>query len=172
METMMDKIDELERKIADLYSSVPENTSVEATLPMLVEEWMSFSQSYLSSAETVEKDKPQNWLPIRQLVGQSVELALKACILSTNETPRHGHNLIEFMRICYDKGFEIEDPEIAAIIHLNHFYFKDIFTESKFKSRYPTNSNEALGGVVPEVKTYANIVNSLYEQAKQQIVSN
>ncbi|MES9828416.1 MAG: HEPN domain-containing protein [Candidatus Thiodiazotropha sp.] len=168
----MNEIDEIERKISELYDSVPEQILIDVPFSLQFEAWMSFSKSYLSAAAVVENEKPQNWLPIRQLLGQSIELALKACIFAEKETPGHGHNLIELIRICDRKGYKFKSFDIAAIIHLNHFYFKDLSTESKFKSRYPTNNNEALGGVVPEVKKYASIVDALQKQAEQKMKLN
>ena len=163
----MTEIDKIEKKITAFYDSNDNQPSINIPLPLQVGRWISFSKNYLSAAEVVEKEMLQCWLPIRQLLGQSIELSLKACILAVNKNPSHSHNLIELLRICEKNGFKLENSDIAAIVHLNHFYFRDLSSETKFKSRYPAENNEQLGGVVPNVETYATIVKVLHKQATQ-----
>jgi len=47
---------------------------------------------------------------------------------------------------------------------LNHIYFEDLATKTKFKSRYPTNTNEEISAVVIDLKEYQVIVEKLHEQ--------
>ena len=53
------------------------------------------------------------------------------------------------------------------IVHLNHHYFRDLDTNTKYKVRYPTNNAERLGGVVPEVYRYKEVLKSLTKQMSE-----
>lgn len=164
----MSEIDEIERKVANLYRSNTNQPTVEIPPTLQVVSFISFSKGYLSAAEAVEKEIPQCWLPIRQLLGQSIELSLKACIASQGRKPKHGHDLIKLLRDCEQYGLNLESRDIALIVHLNHFYFKDLATETKFKSRYPTKGDETLGGVVPNVEEFKVVVGKLHEWAEKK----
>jgi len=162
----MANIDEIENKVADIYRVFEEPQSADTSVTADVRVWASYSNNYLSAAIVLEKEAPQYWLPVRQMLGQSLELALKTYIKSIDSDPSHSHNLVNLLRNCAELGYDFKDPEIAAVVHLNHFYFKDLSTDTKFKSRYPAESKEALGGVVPEASVYQAIIEKLLRGAK------
>ena len=102
------------------------------------------------------------------MTGHAVELSLKACLVAAGTKP-HGHDLVGLYKDAADLGFQLEDSDIAALIHLQHFYFQDLATSTKYKARYPTISSETLGGSVPSNATFVAIIHSLIEQAEQKI---
>ena len=83
------------------------------------------------------------------MTGQAVESALKACLTSAQTEPPKHHNLVQLYDLASKHGFTLGDPDLAAIVHLRHFYFRDVATGTRYKTRYPTEQMEQLGGAVP-----------------------
>ena len=164
----MTDIKQIQQKIAKIYRAIEEQPQIDIPLKLQVTEWVWFAKAYIAAAGIVEKEASQHWLPILQLTGQAVESSLKACLASANTRPPNEHDLVNLYRRSARLGFQLENSSIAAIVHLQHFYFKDLATGSKFKSRYPTNKNERLGGIVPKNEAFVSVVDSLIEQAESR----
>jgi HEPN domain-containing protein len=103
-----------------------------------------------------------------QLTGQAVELALKGCLAASAVVPPIGHDLVNLVRQVQSHGFELDSSMCAAIVHLQHFYFQDLATGTKFKTRYPSAQFERLGGAVPSNSTFGHIVTVLSNQAEKR----
>src|SRR5690606_25882051 len=94
------------------------------------------AKSYIAAAELLQA-APQHWLPMLQLTGQAVELALKAYLAASKVAPPNGHDLLDLYRRAQAHGVTLEGPMFAALEHLQHFYFEDLVTRTRYKSRYP-----------------------------------
>ena len=89
-------------------------------------EWISFADDYIAAASIIDAQVPQRWLPRLQMTGQAVESALKACLTSAQTEPPKHHNLVQLYDLASKHGFTLGDPDLAAIVHLRHFYFRDV----------------------------------------------
>jgi len=129
---------------------------------------MFLAKDYIAAASVIEREGPHLWLPMLQLTGQAVELALKACLAATQDSLPVGHNLVSLVRQAQARGLVLDSPMCAAIVHLQHFYSQDLATRTRFKARYPSTKVEHLGGAVPSNSTFTTIVTALLDQAKQR----
>jgi predicted lipase len=159
--------EEILKKIERLYEHT-KGATVDIPLCLQARIMAQFARDYIAAASTLEREVPQHWLPILQLTGHAVELSLKACLASANSIPPRGHDLIKLYRQAEKLGFELDAPKFAAIVHLRHFYFKDLATGTMYKARYPAKKNEPVGGAVPSNSTFTSIVNALLDQATQR----
>ena len=123
----------------------------------------------MAAASIVRKEAPQHWLQVLQMTGQAIESSLKACLAAAGTTPPREHDLVKLYRLVEKLGFQLDDSDKAALVHLNHFYFQDLATTTKHKARYPTNKSENLGGAFPSNATFVSIIDSLIEQAEKRI---
>ena len=162
--------DEIRNRIAELYASAGTSAN-EVPLTIQALELISFAANYVAAAGLLQT-APQHWLPMLQLTGQSVELALKACLAASNVAPSRGHDLLDLYAQAQSRGYALEASKYAAVVHLHHFYYQDLATNTKFKSRYPATQSERLGGAVPPHPTFSAIVSSLAEQANKRLGSN
>ncbi len=103
-----------------------------------------------------------------QCMGQSIELAIKGYILACGVRPERGHNLVEFAKLAEKQGMKFERIEESAIVLVNHYYFQDLVTTTRYKSRYPTSSTETFGGPIPDVETVKNIFSKLIQAANEK----
>jgi hypothetical protein len=124
-----------------------------------------FAREYISAASILDRDWPEHVLPTLQLTGHAVELSLKACLASAGSVPPVEHDLVALYREAEKLGFALDESQMAAIVHLRHFYFKDLATGTKHKARYPTPRIEELGGAMPRNSTFTSVVNALLDQA-------
>jgi HEPN domain-containing protein len=159
--------DDIQERIEALYAG-SEGPAVEVPLGLQAVEFVYFARDYIDAAGLLEAT-PQYWLPRVQLTGQAVELALKGCLASANVAPPNDHDLAKLYREIEREGFSLEAPMFAAIVHLQHFYFEDLATKTKYKSRYPTRQTERLGGAVPRHAMFVSIVESLAQQVTTRV---
>ena len=97
-----------------------------------------------------------------------MECSLKACLAAADTEPPNKHDLVELCRLAAKEDFQLDDRNVAMIVHLHHFYYQDLASGTKFKARYPTKASERLGGAVPTNSTFVSIIRSLIEQAAQK----
>jgi HEPN domain-containing protein len=140
----MDKIEEILKKIEKLYERTKHETVADVPLVLLAGELAAFARDYISAASILERESPEHWLPILQLTGHAVELSLKACLASAGTVPPVGHDLVELYRGAEARGFALNEPQFAAIVHLRHFYFEDLATGTRYKARYPTTHRRSV----------------------------
>jgi len=124
-----------------------------------------FSKSFLSAAEIIEREAPNLFVQSLHLSAQSIELALKAAILSCDVKPKEIHDLVKLASKLELLGFSFKQIEISSIVLLNHYFYQDLSTATKFKTRYPTKEQEHLGGPVPDFQVIKDLFNSLVMQA-------
>jgi hypothetical protein len=163
----MSGIQRLQQKIEKTYRST-EGPKIDVPPALQVMHWISFATDYIAAASLIDEQAPQRWLPRLQMAGQAVESALKACLVSAHREPPNHHNLAQLYELASEHGFTLDDPDLAAIVHLGHFYFQDVATGTRYKTRYPTEQTERLGGAVPYNSVYVSIVRSLIKQAAER----
>jgi|GEM_PF-6392235 len=145
----MTKIRDIQRQIQKLYEGLGE-PAYELPLPLRVKEFISFAKEYSAAATLIAEKAPQLMLARLQMTGQSVELALKACLAARGIEPPLDHDLVKLCESASSNGYCLSDFELAAVVHLSHFYHRDLETSTKFKLRYPTKRTERLGGAIPD----------------------
>jgi hypothetical protein len=154
----------MHEKITAIYKTI-ENQKISIPPVVQVEMWVSFARQYMTAATLIANQLPHLMLPRLQMTGQAIESVLKACLVAARvESPNH-HDLVRLYELTERHGFKLDPFAIAAIVHLNHFYFQDVATRTKYKMRYPTEKMEHLGGAMPENSTFVSIVQILCEQA-------
>lgn len=169
----MADIEQIQRQIKKLYQAGKVEPVVNLPPTLQVRQWARFAEEYIAAASIVENEARQHWLPVLQMTGQAIESSLKACLVAAGTHPAPPtHDLVKLYRLAEELGFELDDSDKAALVHLQHFYVKDLATSTKYKARYPTEKSEKLGGSVPKNATFASIIDSLIEQAKQRIDGN
>ena len=139
--------------------------SVEVSRQFKAVDFFVFSKSFLSAAEVIEREAKHLFVQRLHLSAQSIELALKAAILSCNVEPKETHDLVKLASKLELLGFSMKQIEISSIVLLNHYFYQDLSTATKFKTRYPTEKQENLGGPVPDFQTIKELFNSLVAQA-------
>jgi HEPN domain-containing protein len=118
----IEKLEEIERKISQIYMNRGDEDLQKIELPMQAVTLVRYSEHYLAAAKAIE-DNHILILPYLQMAGQSIELLLKACLAGLNEKPPHEHDLIKLSKRCVNSGYCISESDIAWIVHLNqHFY--------------------------------------------------
>ncbi|MCG7947082.1 MAG: HEPN domain-containing protein [Candidatus Thiodiazotropha taylori] len=162
-----DQIEVIERKISQIYTSCNNEDLQKNELPRQAVIMVGYSEQYLAAAKVIEANL-HLILPRLQMTGQAIELILKACIAGCNQTPPHDHDLIKLCKRCVNYDYCLSEADVAWIFHLNHHFYKDVVTKTKYKSRYPTGSIEPVGGVCPEVDKFQDILDKL----KKQIINN
>jgi HEPN domain-containing protein len=163
----MNKIREIQKELQETYAAQgPAGVDIPPVIRSQL--FRMFARDYAAAARIVSESTPSLWLVSIQLAGQSVELALKACISVTGTQPPKHHGLVELYCLVAKQGFEITEREQALVVLLEHFYSRDLATETRFKARYPTDRDEALGGAVPPTSDLCGIVESLCKQAENR----
>jgi len=162
-------IEQIQRQIEKIYQTEKQTMEMVDIPPeIVVNQWVSFAEEYIAAASIVEKADSQHYLAILQMTGQAMESSLKACLLAADKKlPKH-HDLVELCKLAVKLDFQLSEHDIAAIMHLHHFYFKDWASGTMYKARYPISKIESLGGVVPSNATFASIIHSLIEQARHR----
>ena len=165
-DTIMSKIDEIKEKLSKLYKWGAQSQNVNIPRPLQAQEWFSFCREYIDAATELDKHGFKYILPRIQLTGHAVEGALKSCLLAANRDPTHQHDLVFLYKECEKLCIMLDEKSLGAIVHLNHYYFCDLATETKFKARYPAKNVERLGGAILFNVTYVSIVNTLLKYAE------
>jgi hypothetical protein len=169
----MSRIEEIFDKVSACYSN-PRNEQAEnrrhpvdenIQRQLEVTNLLGMSSSYIKAAGAVNADSPDCFLPQLQLSGHSIELALKACIMSATGSFKPGHDLKCLCLKALKHDVVLDDKELECIAHVNHAYFRDSPTDSKYKSRYPSKPGEPRNFVVADHSTLRAIVMSLRQQA-------
>lgn len=132
----------------------------------------SYAKEYISAASIVDSHGPQLMLARLQLTGLAVELALKTYLAAAGVRPpkkkKKGHDLIRLYKQASQLGLVLAGPDQAAIVHLSHLYYQDLATETVYKARYPAETDEPLGGAVPESAEFDRIVGYLLKMAAEK----
>ena len=129
--------------------------------------YFSYSNSFLSSAELLESLDPRLFMQTLHCTGQSIELALKGYILSCGETPGRIHNLIELAKKVEELGFQFEKIQESAVVLISHYFYEDLTTNTRFKTRYPSSNEEMVGGAIPDLNEIRKMVKSLLVKSNE-----
>lgn len=140
----------------------------------MAKEFASLSVHYCDAAAAVLNAIPTAFLPYSQLAGQAVELAIKSVIHQLgkwDEGKHKTHNLVKLLEVLEKNGVDIDDGDVAIVCHLSHVFAKDLVSGTSYKTRYPTDREENLGGVLVLPDRLRLVVNRLLEN-RQGAVSN
>lgn len=164
----MQNVDQLHRRVKQLYEG-SEVRSTRVPLAMQAYDWARLATSYIGAASILEQQPPPKFcLPRLQLTGHAMECSLKACLAAADKRPPKYHDLVRLCMAAGGYGFALEDRKLAMIVHLNHFYYQDLGTGSRFKTRYPTQTFERCGGGMPSHSTFVEIVWEVIGHARQR----
>lgn len=146
------------------------DASAECEVPLVLQaaEMVYRAKDYIGAAVVLAEGEPYHVLPMLQLAGQGIELGLKACLASVGITPQRGHDLLGLYDLVRERGFRLDARQYAMVVHVHHYYYSDFATGTKFKTRYPTDRSERLGGAIPDVAILTEAVYSLCEQAQHR----
>jgi HEPN domain-containing protein len=164
MRRQMHKIDEIQAKLKRLHQNLP-NSSLQVPKDLQSVEWAYIAIEYLVAAGILNRKDSHFLRPQLQLCGHAIECCMKACITSIGKSPTTTHNLVKIYRDIENLGFKLDERSQALLVLINHLYFQDLATSSKFKLRYPTESSEGLGGSIPTYEDISSICDSLIGQA-------
>jgi len=160
----MSTIDQAQGKIKKLYERFGAS-SVQIPKQLQSVEWAYIAIEFLAAASVLDKKEPHFTKPRLQLTEHAIECAMKACITSVAKKPPNTHDLVRLYREIEKLGFSLDNRSEAWIVHLNHHYYQDLGTGTKFKLRYPAESAERTGGTIPPHADMVAISNALLEQA-------
>ena len=160
VETTKNKLEKVFRDNRFLDIRKPHNEA-------LALEYFLRSKEFLSSAVVVENEAKGLSMPCLHLQGQSLELALKGFLLASKVEPNKVHDLVKLTSKAENLGLELKQIEASMIVLLNHYFYQDLTTSTKFKSRYSARSQETTGGPIPDQKVVVDLQNSIFLQAKQ-----
>ncbi|MCU7920279.1 MAG: hypothetical protein KZQ95_18255 [Candidatus Thiodiazotropha sp. (ex Epidulcina cf. delphinae)] len=164
----MSKIEKAQSKIKKLYELVNE-PSFPIQKEMQVLHWAYIAVNFLTAASILDKKGHYFINPKLQLTGHAIECSMKACIASVAANPPNKHDLVQLYKVIDKHGFHLDDRSQALIVHLNHHYYQDFGTGTKFKLRYPTETTESLGGAYLHHSDIVAISNTLIEQAASRV---
>jgi hypothetical protein len=160
----MRKIEKAQSDIKKLYKLINE-PSFPIPKEIQAVHWAYIAVEFLTAASILDKKEPLFTNPKLQLTGHAIECSMKSCIASVGACPPNKHDLVQLYKVIDKHGFHLDDRSKAMIVHLNHHYFQDLGTETKFKLRYPTETSERSGGAIPLHSDMVTISNTLLEQA-------
>ena len=104
-------------------------------------------------------------MQILHFAGQAIELALKGYILACGEDPKNIHNLGVLAEKAEELGLKFQKIEASSIVLVNHYFYQDLGTQTKFKTRYPAKVSEMVGGPIPDIKVIHNLIESIIQCA-------
>lgn len=167
----MSKIRELQSRHRENVSRVgrgPVELREEYVLPLRSLELAHIAREYLGAASFLASQPSTDWpghhsLPWFQLIGQSLELSLKAFIAASRLPPPQHHDLIRLFEQAEQRGYVPPDEEhmLVHVVILDHWFHRHAATGTKYGSRYGNHG----GGTVPDHNKLARFVESVIEQA-------
>lgn len=153
---------------ATFRKAKPQEHSGPVPSELSVLEYFCFVKEFLKASEIIQKEEPNLFVQKLHLAAQSMELAMKAGILTCAEEPKPIHDVVKLTEKLEDHGFSFTQTHLSTIVLLNHYFFQDLFTSTKFKSRYSTKEQESPGGPMPEFTVIQDLFYSLVAQANER----
>lgn len=120
----------------------------------------SMADDFLNSAKVLlDKDKYQFYFVILYLLGTSVELFLKAIIISNNKTPPKIHQLTKLACLA-----NVDKPHFLNML-TDHIYWKSKYhnTNCEHEKSYYEENSVAINFC--EILNYANLLKDKYDSA-------
>jgi hypothetical protein len=93
---------------------------------------------------------------------------MKAHLCAAGVEFKKEHDLLKMVSLLENLGMDMPEPEIALIGHVNHLYFRDFRSMTRYKARYPTDKIEDTGGVVPPQARLSDITHRIRLRALEQ----
>jgi HEPN domain-containing protein len=167
----MPKIDKIQAKLKKLHQHHLD-TPMQVPRDLQSIQWANVAIEYLVAAGILNQKDSHLLRPQLQLCGHALECCMKACVTSIGNPPATTHNLVQLYREIENLGFKLDERSQASLVLINHLYYQDLGTSSKFKLRYPTETSEAFGGSIPSYEEISSICDSLIRQAEQNVSEN
>jgi len=164
----MSLIEKTKNKIEEIFLKYRFNDVRNPSDEGLVISYFMMSKKFLSSSGVLQKESAEFSLVCLHLQGQAVELAIKGYILSCKVEPKTIHDLVALTSKAESLGLQLKQMEASSIVLLNHYFYQDLTTKTKFKTRYPTKLQETTGGPIPDQTVTFGLYDSILEQAKKQ----
>ncbi|WP_161602560.1 HEPN domain-containing protein, partial [Tautonia marina] len=127
----MKDIDEVIAQIKKIYRPY-RHEAADVPLRQLAELYYLNAGDYLESAQILhqcETAHHRTIMPWYQLMGQALELSMKACLAAAGINPPRTHDLITLCKQIEEAGFRLKtEHAYANLIHLNHGYYDDFAT--------------------------------------------
>jgi hypothetical protein len=166
---MPSSVDDIQSKIRALYTS-GDHDAIDIPLPLRSAVYGYNAADYLEAARVLSEGDQQQHLrllmPWYQLMGQALELAMKACLAISGKVPPHTHDLVVLSKQVEAAGFSLGVAHAhALLVHLNHGYFEDLATGDRFVARYGGGGSWA---AVPDHARLAIACEALIAQARER----
>ena len=160
---------EIKNRLVQAYESAEDLPSEAVPRYMRVVEWTRRASDFIEASEKLV-DSPlfeHHFYPRMVLAGHGLECALKAALLAAGIEPPTTHDLVALSDEVQNKGFRLSEPQLALIVHVDHYYHKDLRTRTKYKARYPAAEFESDGGPSPPATLLSRLVQELQLQVDQ-----
>lgn len=123
----MSDIDEIQEHLRMLYKHGGP-VAGQSPLPYQAAAYGVYADDYLRSARVLKDSETllhHTLMPWYQLMGQALELSMKACLAVSGVSPPRTHDLVALCRQVEEAGFALGvDHAHAHLVHLNHGYYK------------------------------------------------
>ena len=164
----MSAIDAVQAQLRKLYSSANQET-IEVPLVLQAAVYCHYARDYLKAASIINEENVDGQMPLLmpwyQLMGQALELSMKACLAVAAVSPPRSHDLVALCKRVEEIPFTFGVEHVhALLVHLNHGYFEDLATGDRFVARYGGGGSLA----VPDHARLAAACNNLISQAEER----
>lgn len=164
----MNKIRDIQKKIHAILDRYPPGT-IESPLYLQTYGWLAYAEEYRRAAIAVSGDM-HLVNPMLNLTGHAIECALKGFLSASGATPPVSHDLVKLLEMCHSHGLQpLSDLQIASLIWVSHYYHQDLVSKTKYKARFPTRTDEMVGGPIPSSDVCSVIVKSVCDQTKHKL---
>lgn len=160
---------EIKSRLVQVYESAEDLPAEPVSRYLRVLEWTGRASNFIEASAKLA-DSPlveHHFYPRMLLAGHGLECALKAALLATGLEPQATHDLVALSDEVQNRGFRLFEPQLALIVHVDHYYHRDLRTKTKFKARYPTADSESDGGLSPPAASLSRLVQELQLQTSQ-----
>ena len=162
----MNDIDAVQEHLRKLYEYGGQSGG-QAPLPYQAAAYAVYANDYLRSAGVLKDSEPlphRTLMPWYQLMGQALELSMKACLAVAGVSPPRTHDLVALCKKVEAAGFVLGvEHAHAHLVHLNHGYYEDLATGDRFVARYGGGGSKA----VPDHDRLSAVCTELLRQAKE-----
>ncbi len=160
----MSNIERIQNRLKKLHE-LPGEPSLPIPKELQAYEWALFAIEFLAAASILDQKYPHFQGPKLQLTGHGIECSMKACIATVSAKIPITHDLVKLYKVIENHGFHLDDRLLAMLVLLNHAYYQDLGSGTKFKLRYPAEMTEGSGVSIPYHSDMEIISDSLIEQA-------
>ena len=152
--------EEIRQAPVRLYEKGPEVSRYER-----VRHWSYFARQYLAASEHLRSRDVPLFQPWIQVSGHAIECSIKSFLCAMGKDVLNKHDLVKLLDSALSIGLSVEERDLVMLVHLNHLYYRDLYTQTHYKARYPTDQWEMFGGTVPDQEFLKRIVHNFCDQA-------